>query len=147
MSEMIDREATVKQICKMGEMVGGHDRDVAISIALFVQDDKTAFPTITIPVAELDTTNDFAEWIDVNGDGSIMKCSRCGEEVCCKNNNFCSNCGASMSANDRQVTGKLKEGEEKKSCLNCGSSECELGNRERYGFCGNWTMKEGGENE
>ena len=59
-------------------------------------------PIITIPTAELDTTNDFGEWIDVNGDGSIMKCSRCDEEVCCKNNNFCSNCGAAM-----------REGEEK----------------------------------
>lgn len=102
MSELIDREETVKQIAKMGEMVGGHDRDVVIAIALFVQDDKTAFPTITIPVAELDTTNDFAEWIDVNGDGSIMKCSKCGEEVCCKDNNFCPSCGADMR----------KEGEE-----------------------------------
>lgn len=96
MSELIDREATVKQICNIGEMVGGHARDVIISIALFVQDDKTAFPTITIPVAELDTTEDFGEWIDVNGDGSIMKCSKCGEEVCCKNNNFCPNCGRRM---------------------------------------------------
>lgn len=58
--------------------------------------------TVFIPTAELDTTNDFAEWIDVNSDGSIMKCSRCGEEVCCKDNNFCSNCGARM----------VKEGEE-----------------------------------
>ena len=48
------------------------------------------------PVAELDTTNDFAEWIDVNGDGSIMKCSKCGEKVCCKGNNFCPNCGSDM---------------------------------------------------
>lgn len=56
-----------------------------------------------IPTAELDTTNDFGEWIDVNGDGSIMKCSKCGEEVCCKDNNFCPNCGASMR----------KEGDEK----------------------------------
>ena len=46
MSELIDREETVKQICKMGEMLGGHDRDVVIAIALFVQDDKTAFPTV-----------------------------------------------------------------------------------------------------
>lgn len=97
MSELIDREATVKQICKMGEMLKmGHDRDLVISIALFVQDDKSAFPTITIPVAELDTTTEFAEWIDVNGDGSIMKCSKCGEKVCCKDNNFCSNCGRTM---------------------------------------------------
>ena len=34
-----------------------------------------------------------------------------------------------------------------KSCLNCGTSECELGNRARYGFCGNWTMREGEQNE
>ena len=63
MSELIDREATVKQICKIGEMLGGRAKDVVISIALFVQDDKTAFPTISIPVAELDTTKDFAQWI------------------------------------------------------------------------------------
>lgn len=50
MSEMIDREATVKQICKMGEMLGiGHDRDVTIAVALFVQDDKSAFPTVERP--------------------------------------------------------------------------------------------------
>lgn len=59
-------------------------------------DDIRNMPTITIPTAELDTTNDFAEWIDVNGDGSIMKCSKCGEKVCCKGNNFCPNCGADM---------------------------------------------------
>lgn len=42
------------------------------------------------------------EWIDVNGDGSIMKCSRCGEEVCCTNNNFCSNCGAKMKGGEQK---------------------------------------------
>ena len=46
--------------------------------------------------AELDTTEDFAEWIDVNGDGSIMKCSKCGDKVCCENNNYCPNCGRRM---------------------------------------------------
>lgn len=60
MSELIDREATVKQICKIGEMFGMcRDRDVTIAIALYVQDDKSTFPTITIPVAELDTTTEF----------------------------------------------------------------------------------------
>ena len=58
-------------------------------------------PTVTIPLAELDTTNDFAEWIDVNGDGSIMKCSKCGEEVCCKDNNFCPNCGARLRGDEK----------------------------------------------
>lgn len=99
MSELIDREATVKQICKMGEMVGGHDRDVVISIALFVQDDKTAFPTITIPVAELDNTEDFGEWIDRSDGGRIRypfweryECSKCGAKS--ENTNFCPNCGS-----------------------------------------------------
>lgn len=36
MSELIDREATVKQICKIGEMLCGRARDVTISVALFV---------------------------------------------------------------------------------------------------------------
>lgn len=70
MSELIDREATVKQICKMGEMVGGHDRDVVISIALFVQDDKTAFPTV-------DRTH--GKWI--RNDAYGYKCSTCGRTV------------------------------------------------------------------
>ena len=47
------------------------------------------------PVAELDTTNDFAEWIDVNGDGSLWKCSRCGETSCCRGK-YCCECGARM---------------------------------------------------
>lgn len=66
-------------------------------------------PTITIPTAELDTTNDFAEWIDVNGDGSLWKCSSCGETSCCRGK-YCSDCGKTMRklpANYKQV----KEGE------------------------------------
>lgn len=99
MKELIDRETTVKQICKIGEMVGGHDRDVVISIALFVQDDKTAFPTITIPVAELDTTEDSGEWIDRSDGGRIIypfweryECSKCGSRS--DITNFCPNCGS-----------------------------------------------------
>lgn len=81
MSELIDREATVKQICKMGEMLGGHPRDVVIAIALFVQDDKTSFPTITIPVAELDTTEDFGEWVEVPKYKGFYVCSKCLERL------------------------------------------------------------------
>lgn len=93
MSELIDREATVKQMCKMGEMVGGHDRDVVISIALFVQDDKTAFPTVDRP---------HGEWLRKNNSNSWFECSVCKEvsdvvtimrEPTWK---FCPNCGADM---------------------------------------------------
>lgn len=34
-------------------------------------------------------------WEDVNGDGSLWKCSICGETSCCKGN-FCTDCGADM---------------------------------------------------
>ena len=51
------------------------------------------------PVAELDTTNDFAEWIDVNGDGSLWKCSRCGETSCCRGK-YCCECGARMKGGE-----------------------------------------------
>ena len=83
-------------------------------------------PTITIPVAELDTTNDFAEWIDVNGDGSIMKCSKCGEEVCCKDNNFCPNCGADMRVKNElnRVSKELNSEIEKSKSEICPCIEC-----------------------
>ena len=35
------------------------------------------------------------EWIDVNGDGSLWKCSNCGETSCCRGK-YCSDCGADM---------------------------------------------------
>lgn len=35
------------------------------------------------------------EWIDVNGDGSLWRCSRCEDTVCC-NGNYCPTCGAKM---------------------------------------------------
>ena len=34
-------------------------------------------------------------WIDVNGDGSLWRCSVCGETQCC-NSNYCGDCGAKM---------------------------------------------------
>lgn len=33
------------------------------------------------------------EWLDVNGDGSVWKCSNCGETI---GNYYCGNCGADM---------------------------------------------------
>ena len=34
-------------------------------------------------------------WIDVNGDGSLWRCSVCGELQCCESN-YCGDCGAKM---------------------------------------------------
>ena len=34
-------------------------------------------------------------WVDVNGDGSLWRCSVCGETQCC-DSNYCGDCGAKM---------------------------------------------------
>jgi hypothetical protein len=34
-------------------------------------------------------------WIDINGDGSLWRCSVCGELQCCESN-YCGDCGAKM---------------------------------------------------
>lgn len=41
------------------------------------------------------------EWIDVNGDGSLWRCSRCEDTVCC-NGNYCPTCGAKMKGDDTE---------------------------------------------
>lgn len=40
------------------------------------------------------------KWIDVNGDKSLFECSKCGDKVCCANNNYCPNCGAEMEGGE-----------------------------------------------
>ena len=35
------------------------------------------------------------EWINVNGDGSLWKCSICGEQSCCRGK-YCPDCGLKM---------------------------------------------------
>ena len=62
-------------------------------------------PTITIPVSELDTTEDFGEWIDRNGNSVFpfwerYECSKCGAKS--ENTNFCPNCGADMREEGEQ---------------------------------------------
>lgn len=39
--------------------------------------------------------NIHGEWIDVNGDGSLLECGNCHEKSCCKGN-YCPDCGADM---------------------------------------------------
>lgn len=46
-------------------------------------------------------------WIDVNCDGSLWKCSVCGETQCCQSN-YCGDCGAKMDVPDISV-GKMEE--------------------------------------
>ena len=41
------------------------------------------------------------EWIDVNGDGSLWRCSRCEDTACC-NGNYCPTCGAYMKNGDTE---------------------------------------------
>ena len=71
----------------------------------FILDKIYEAPTVIIPVAELDTTEDSGEWIDRSDGGRIIypfweryECSKCGAKS--ENTNFCPNCGASMRVKD-----------------------------------------------
>lgn len=103
------------------------------------------------------------EWVNYVDDfgNHVVMCTRC----CITNeydSGYCPHCGASMSANDRQVTGKLNSEIEKLkseiensdlperftstdcSCLNCKnrhSVHCESQNKKIYGYCGNWERR------
>ena len=48
-----------------------------------------------IAEAVVSKLNKHGHWIDVNGDGSLWRCSACGEAQCCYDN-YCGNCGAKM---------------------------------------------------
>ena len=47
-------------------------------------------------IAALSAKPRTGHWIDINGDGSLFRCDKCSEEVCCSGNNYCPNCGAKM---------------------------------------------------
>ena len=49
---------------------------------------------LTKAIAEAEPVR-HGHWIDVNGDGSLWRCSVCGETQCCKSN-YCGDCGAKM---------------------------------------------------
>lgn len=42
-------------------------------------------------------------WIDVNGDGSLWRCSICGETQCC-DSNYCGDCRAKMDEEKENET-------------------------------------------
>lgn len=88
MSELIDRTATVKQICKIAHELCGHDENVLISIALFIQDDKKSFPTVERPHGEWKRTDN--RW----GVGT-WRCTHC-DSYYDVDTNYCPTCGASM---------------------------------------------------
>ena len=116
MSELIDREETVKQIVKMGEMLGvSHDRDVTIAIALFVQDDKSAFPTVERP---------HGAWNFVQrGKYVDMVCSVCGviREEGIAYNMTVEEVLDTISKDDFRVHGKS---DFPRYCENCGAKMC-----------------------
>lgn len=52
-------------------------------------------------IEELQFDRPQGEWIDVNGDGSLWRCSRCEDTACC-NGNYCPACGAYMKGGDTE---------------------------------------------
>lgn len=84
-----------------------------------------------MPTIELDRPH--GEWIHTEecDEEFQYRCSNCNLPIRSNSHHFCPNCGASMSANDRQVTGKLNsEIEKSKSeispCIEC----CKIDNSE-----------------
>ena len=51
-------------------------------------------------ILDLPSAERRGQWIDVNGDGSVFKCSACCEISCC-NNLFCGDCGARMNGEEK----------------------------------------------
>lgn len=85
---------------------------------------------IDMAIEALKEQRPHGKWIDK---GEYAECSICGgcsgtqfdgvEPIPLKTD-FCPNCGASMSANDRQVTGKLNSEIEKSKSKICPCIEC-----------------------
>lgn len=88
------------------------------------------------------------EWIDYQDEkySYLANCSKCGYQMDTHEEhgyfNFCPNCGADMRVS-KELNSEIEKSNSEKTCLNCGTSEqeCELGNRARHGFCGNWTER------
>lgn len=93
------------------------------------------------------------EWIDVNGDGSLWRCSRCKDTACC-NGNYCPTCGVKMKGGeDDAVQGEWIDKGEYAECSICGAhSGTQFDGVEpislKTNFCSNCGMRmKGGEDE
>ena len=124
MSEYLDR----KQVIELYEK---HQPSLATHVYEFGEKLK-ALPMMALPIAELDTTEDFGEWIDRSDSGRIRypfweryECSKCGAKS--DYTNFCPNCGADMR----------KEGEDApKSQEDKGTKKCPICGSDLYEHCG-----------
>ena len=66
----------------------------ALSV-LKIYDNQWLREAIDMAIEALRFDRPQGEWIDVNGDGSLWRCSRCEDTACC-NGNYCPTCGAQM---------------------------------------------------
>lgn len=66
----------------------------ALSV-LKIYDNQWLREAIDMAIEALRFDRPQGEWIDVNGDGSLWRCSRCKDTACC-NGNYCPTCGAKM---------------------------------------------------
>ena len=67
-----------------------HEYDLKINVAL------------DMAIEALQSDRPQGEWIDVNGDGSLWRCSRCKDTACC-DGNYCPTCGAKMYREDGEA--------------------------------------------
>lgn len=92
--DCIDREATVKRLCKVAEFMNEKRNGLGspyIMAALFIQDNKDEFPS----VQPEQRTGHWIVMTDNNGLHPSYFCSVCGTQEG-KGYGFCPNCGAKM---------------------------------------------------
>ena len=96
--DCISREATVKRLCNLAEYMNEHKEnsgDPYIMAALFIQDNKTEFPSVTPQEPKT------GHWIGIDEEPhEDYECDMCGYVIWAIDNleeyKFCPNCGAKM---------------------------------------------------
>lgn len=87
---LIDADKIADFVCSVcGDICDDEFKNRGCIERQFIEECAKKMPTVdAVPVRH-------GHWIDVNGDGSLWRCSVCGETQCCESN-YCGDCGAKM---------------------------------------------------
>lgn len=78
----------------MARMIDANALMKAMRVHTYMRTEWTPATAWGVPIVEAELIR-HGHWVDVNGDGSLWRCSVCGEAQCCKSN-YCGDCGAKM---------------------------------------------------
>ena len=88
MEEAIERLKQLKAAAEFYVQWVGNAKSIDNNTLKDIEAFNTAIEALSIDRSQ-------GEWIDVNGDGSLWRCSRCKDTACC-DGNYCPTCGAKM---------------------------------------------------